>query len=1104
MADKTSPAGAAGCPWQPPPSYLFGNLLQLQAKGGMPAIPIFLRENDYKPLKLDLAGMVVYAHADPALAEQVVTDTDAFGKLVHNDKRGPFFAARQIVGRALFTSSDTEEEWGLAHRVLISAFSFRGMKPVVPIAVEVVGNTIKTLEAAKPDEPLDIGGLMTGITFDVIGEFGASMELGASKNVAARLEHPFLVAMDTSLAFNQKLGAKPTATKYFNRPLVRSGHAARQAMIQYVDRIISERIANPSSGKRIAAREDLLDLMLKTADPQTGKKMSNELIRQQLITFFVAGHDSTSSLLTSVIYYLTQHPDVEERVVAEVRAVLGDEEPTYDKLKKLSYTMQVMQEALRLNPPAGAFMKTALKDTQLGDYSCPKGTKVVTALRALHTNPHTWGPEPNKFNPDRFAPDEVAARHRYAWLPFSSGGRACIGMQLSLAESRVALAMILRRFTFRLHPSANVALDTSKIFAKFRDVFVTVHPRSPATESIPRLMQHASHDATPAAAAAPGANATQAKVPMHGTPLRVLYGSNMGTCQGVAAGLVDTGATLGFAVSSAMPLDSGAGHLKAGELLVVVTSTYNGTPPDNARAMLTWLRSAEAGALKGVRFALFGVGNSNWKTYQVFPRQLFAALAAAGAEPLFNIGEADEEEDFDGALGEWSAGMWGAMLTAAGQSAADAPSAAAAAAQAQPAEVTLSVDPAPAGAHPAPTVPQHESAQLATVVAVRELQAPGSDRATRHVEVALPEGVTYQAGDHLAVLAANDPADVLEVATRLGVAPHDVVVLSSTGGGSTHLPLGVPVSVAQLLGEHVDLGAPLGEAVLRKAAAATECPPERAALEALVAAAGSKAGSGEGEAAVAPSRLAELLSSFRSVKLSLADLLPLLPPLRQRYYSISSSPAGPSGPRVASVTVALVAGVSEFGRGRPFRGLASGHLHAARPGDLIHVFVASNDRFRLPADPAAPVIMVGPGTGLAPFRGFLQQLAAEGNTGAREAALFFGCRNQDDYIYADELTTAVKDGTLEVLEVAFSRAAADGSKAYVQHKLWEQRADVWAMLQAGAYFYVCGDARRMAKDVDGTLVRIAREVGGLDVDAATKYMADLSEANRYLQDVWAN
>jgi cytochrome P450/NADPH-cytochrome P450 reductase len=955
------------------------------------------------------------------------------------------------------------------------------------------------------------------------------MKLGTSRGVANQTEHPFLGAMDTALAFNSKMSSSPMRTK-MNRPLMASGAAAREAMWAYVDKIVADR----QSGRVRSERQDLLDLMLTTPDPQTGKMMSAELIRQQLITFFIAGHDSTSSMLTSVIYYLTQYPEVEARVAAEVTSVLGggDDEPSYEDIKKLHYTMQVMQEALRVNPPAGGFVKTALKDTVVGRYFCPKGTKVLTSVRSLHTNPATWGPDPESFDPDRFAPDAAAARHPYAWLPFSSGARACIGMQLSLTEGRVALAMILRRFTFRLHPSANVVLDHSRVFAKLRDVIVTVHPRSVSTTALPRLLR------------APSTTSKLPNIPPavpvkvegesrvnHGTALRVLYGSNMGTCKAVAAGLAEQGATLGFDVTNPASLDSAIATgdtAKAGELLTadgsgllaIVTSTYNGTPPDNARAFLKWVQAQPAGALSGLRFALLGVGSSNWKTYQVFPRQLFAALEAAGALAFFNIGEADEEEDFEAATSAWSTAMWRAALITCGQAvnndSVDDVTTTSSAVVAGAGMATLTVSPAPSTDLPVVASP-HDSARLGTVLAVRELQAEGSDRATRHVEIALPKGMTYQHGDHLAVLPANSPAMVLEVSRALGTAPHEIVVLEATGSSAvafSHLPLGVPITVGQLLGCHVDLGAPLSDAFLRAAIAATECPPERAALEALLAGrrrrvgddSKGNSGAAEGGIVVAPPspRLAELLAAFRSVRMGLQDTLPLLPPLRQRYYSISSAPVGPAGPTVATVTVALVEGGATETTRRPFRGVASGFLHDASPGDTVRVFVAPNDRFRLPASPDAPLIMIGPGTGLAPFRGFIQEMAAEGAAGQRRpAALFFGCRSESDFIYRDELTAALREGVLEMMEVGYSRAPG-GAKTYVQDKLWEQRATVWGMLQAGGHVYVCGDARRMAKDVDATLIRIAREEGGMSVEGAAEYVACLSSDNRYLQDVWAN
>eukprot|EP00951_Prasinocladus_malaysianus_P011624 scaffold86076_cov32-Prasinocladus_malaysianus.AAC.1 len=154
-------------PVQPPPSPFVGNLPLLTAKGALgPSVKKILEDYDYEVVRLVIGPQTMYVHCDPEIAERVTTDTECFGKITHLAKRGPFYSTRKLVGKALFTASDAEEEWGIAHRILISAFSFRGMKPVVPIAVEATRNTINTLSKLRHDEPVEIGSLMTGITFD--------------------------------------------------------------------------------------------------------------------------------------------------------------------------------------------------------------------------------------------------------------------------------------------------------------------------------------------------------------------------------------------------------------------------------------------------------------------------------------------------------------------------------------------------------------------------------------------------------------------------------------------------------------------------------------------------------------------------------------------------------------------------------------------------------------------------------------------------------------------------------------------------------------------------------------------------------------------------
>ena len=245
----------------------------------------------------------------------------------------------------------------------------------------------------------------------------------------------------------------------------------------------------------------------------------------------------------------------------------------------------------------------------------------------------------------------------------------------------------------------------------------------------------------------------------------------------------------------------------------------------------------------------------------------------------------------------------------------------------------------------------------------------------------------------------------------------------------------------------------------------------------------------------------DLLEEYPACELPFHAYLEMLSLLAPRYYSISSSPS--VDPSCCSVTVGVVEGPASSGRGI-YKGVCSNYLAGRRDGETIYATVRETKAgFRLPDDPAVPIIMVGPGTGLAPFRGFLQERAALKAKGATlgSAMLFFGCRHPDkDYLYADELKAYAAGGITE-LYTAFSRAG--GPKTYVQDLVAAEEDRVWTLIEQGAIIYVCGDGGKMEPDVKAALVAICRERSGADADAARRWIDDLGARNRYVLDVWA-
>jgi cytochrome P450/NADPH-cytochrome P450 reductase len=245
----------------------------------------------------------------------------------------------------------------------------------------------------------------------------------------------------------------------------------------------------------------------------------------------------------------------------------------------------------------------------------------------------------------------------------------------------------------------------------------------------------------------------------------------------------------------------------------------------------------------------------------------------------------------------------------------------------------------------------------------------------------------------------------------------------------------------------------------------------------------------------------DLLEEHPACELPFHAYLEMLSLLAPRYYSISSSPSGDSVR--CSVTVAVVEAPASSGRG-VYKGVCSNYLAGRRVGDTVQATVRETRAgFRLPDDASLPIIMIGPGTGLAPFRGFLQERAARKAHGATlgPAVLFFGCRHpEQDYLYGDELKKFASDGITE-LHTAFSRA--EGPKTYVQNLVAAQQDKVWSLIEQGAIIFVCGDGGKMEPDVKATLMSIHQEKTGSNADAASRWIDDLGTKNRYVLDVWA-
>ncbi|HEY4441976.1 MAG TPA: flavodoxin domain-containing protein, partial [Candidatus Elarobacter sp.] len=565
----------------------------------------------------------------------------------------------------------------------------------------------------------------------------------------------------------------------------------------------------------------------------------------------------------------------------------------------------------------------------------------------------------------------------------------------------------------------------------------------------------------------------------------------LGTSEDAARQVADAAAVQGFAVTIGW-LDDYVAKLPTEGGVLIVCASYNGAPPDNAAAFYTWLQSGLApDALAGVRYTVFGCGNRNWaSTYQAVPRFLDEKLAAFGAERLFERGEGDAQDDLDGQFRAWRLALWRAVAPELGfdvdvrAETGDRP------------RYTVELV---AGPQANPLAAVHGAAAMPVVVN-RELQR-GGVRSTRHIEVALPPGTAYRPGDHLGVVAENPPALVARALRRFAFPADAYVRLRAAGPRATALPVDEPIAVERLLARYVELQLPATRKHVELLAEHTGCPNTKPRLAALAVDDGDPSPY-KTEIKAKRRSVLDLLEAFPAVELPFEAYLAMLPLMTPRYYSISSSPLVTADR--AAITVGVVDEPAWSGNGT-FQGVCSTYLRGHDGGAMIDAFVKeSKSGFRLPADPRTPIVMIGPGTGVAPFRGFLQERAAlrERGTALGPARLYFGCRRPDeDFLYREELEGYAREGIVELF-TAFSRAQAE--KRYVQHVLAEHGEALWTLLEAGAIVYVCGDGSRMEPDVRAAFAKLYQAKTGGDETAAHRWLGTLSAEGRYVLDVWAS
>ncbi|MCA1192868.1 bifunctional cytochrome P450/NADPH--P450 reductase [Saccharopolyspora sp. 6V] len=1049
MADQS---GAIAAEWIPGPKSLpvVGNLFDVL--GGTQETTIEFAE-DYHArfggiFVLNVLGQRQIFASHHELVAQMCSNP-LWSKSVHDALK----KVRDFGGDGLFTAYNEEPNWGKAHRLLMPAFGTMAMRDYFPQMLDIAEQMMTRWERFGPDHAIDVAEDMTRLTLDTIALCAFDVRFNS---FYSEKPHPFVDAMVRALVEAGERTERLPGVQPFLVGTNRQYRDDLSTMRQITERIVALRTRTPSEERP----DDLLERMLSAADPLTGEKLSEENIQYQLATFLVAGHETTSGLLSFATHELLAHPDVLAKARDVVDQVLGDRTPRFDDLARLGYIGQVLRETLRLHPTAPAFALTPSEPTTLGGYEIGPDDSVMVMLPVLHRDPAVW-PEPDRFDPDRFAPDRMNEIPEYAWMPFGHGARACIGRPFALQEATLVLAMVLQRFDITLvDPGYELAISES-LTIKPKDLAV----RAKARTSRSRAQAETASTARTARPVSPTRAADGP--PPHGTPMQILYGSNGGSGERLARTIAADGAARGWNTAVAA-LDDYGKPLPVDGPVVIVTSSYNGNPPDNAVTFVDWLTQASPD-LSNVDYLVLGCGSLDWApTYQRVPALIDEAMSAAGATRVRERGAIDARTDFFGDWERWYQPLWAELATHYGID-----------------------DTQPTGPRYRITVSDQPDADRDAATAVvlenRELTRGPAEKSKRHLELRLPEGTSYRTGDYLSVLPQNHPSLVARMIARLAVGADQIVTVVSDAP-SGRIPVDLPTRVDDLLTRHVDLSAPASPGVVTALAQSTKCPPEHDELDKLA---------GSEYADVVRARrlsLLDLLEMFPSCQVDLAWVLERLTEPRVRQYSISSAAEVQAD---VALTVSVVETPALSGTGT-YRGAASSYLQRALPGDQITVALAQpQESFRPPSDNSVPIIMIASGSGIAPFRAFIQARHARAERGEAqgENVLFFGCRHPEhDDLYVDEFAPHEAAGTLRTYR-AYSQRPDDHVR-YVQHRLWAQRDTVLDLVERGAHVYVCGDATGMGPAVEDTLIRIGHREHGSD------WIARLAADGRYATDLF--
>ncbi|KAL9124185.1 MAG: hypothetical protein Q9217_006463, partial [Psora testacea] len=897
---------------------------------------------------------------------------------------------RNGLGDGLFTSYNEEENWGLAHRTLMPKFGPFSIKDMFNEMYDISCQLVSKWARQGPEHPIDPTDDFTRLTLDSIALCAMDTRFNSFYREKS---HPFVEAMVYFLQESSRRAFRPSfMSDYVYRAATKRYWQCIETLQATALQAIKHRQEHPSQ------KPDLLNAMIQGKDPKTGEGMTDQSIVYNAITFLIAGHETTAGFLGFLFILLIINPRTLKAAQSEVDNVVNTTPIRPEHLSKLPYINACMREAIRLWPTAPG-PRVSPKSHNDADYPVYIGKNmypiqkddiIATNLLKIHRDPATYGEDADEFIPERMLDENFNKLPPNSWKPFGNGMRACLGKDFAWQEATLNVAMILQNFDlWATDPSYTMKYSQ---MVTIKPTGFTMHARLRADRD-PLTIERQLWGGIEPKSHKKGARDSTIKdaSTVKKTPMTIVFGSNAGTCESLAYALANTASDHGYNPQT-MSLDGLTEQMPTDRPVLIVTASYEGEPPDNAARFVKWLQNLQANELKGVKYAVFGCGNHDWvSTFHRIPKLVDRLLEEHGATRMADIGLSDVAsghvfDDFD----EWQDEiLWSGVGKYFETSS------------------KLSVQNHGLDIRFHPTSRTTDLRQDVSEAVVQEntlLTAPGCPE-KRHLTLQIPAHMTYNPGDYLAILPMNPVTLIKSIMARFGLAWDTTILIPSSQ--HTSLPKERALSVHDLLSAYVELNSLATQKHISTLISHASDASTRDCLSNLTTS----------EISAKHITPVSLLIAHPTLSPPFGEFLAMLPPLRVRQYSISSSPM--HSPHTSTLTYSVLTAPSLSNPAQQYQGAASTYLSELYPGDRIHVAVkASHAAFHPPLDlEHVPLIMICAGTGVAPFRGFVQQRAEQIVAGKKvaPALLFVGCRHWDkDALYRREFSEWAKLGAVEM------------------------------------------------------------------------------------------